>query len=96
MILNGKYSVHTTGGGEYDIVKSLDIQSGGGKNVIGLYQQEVNILSQRGFAVAKQQECRNQSHFYFLKGVVIAVSSLCAIPYDPQALYPQEVKAGNT
>lgn len=34
-----------------------------GENVIGLYQQGVNILAQGGFTVAKQQEQRNQFHF---------------------------------
>lgn len=66
------------------------------KKVIGLYQQGVNILSQRGFAVAKQQECRNQSHSCFLKGVLFAVSSLCAIPYDLQRLHAQDFEAGKT
>lgn len=65
------------------------------ENVIGLYQQEVNILSQEGFAVAKQQEHKNQSHF-FKKGVVFAVSSLSAILYDPQPAYSQHLKAKKT
>ncbi len=88
-------TLYTQGGTENDIVKYLDIQSGG-KNVIGLYQQEVNILSQRGFAVAKQQEYRDQSHFCFLKGVVFSVSSFCAIPYDLQHPYSQDLKAEKT
>lgn len=66
------------------------------KKVIGLYQQQVNILSQRGFAVAKQQECRNQSCSCFLKGVLFAVSSLCAIPYDLQRLNAQDFEAEKT
>lgn len=68
-----------------------------GKNVIGLYQQEVNILSHRGSAVAKQQEYRNQSHFcFFKKGAVFAVSSLWAIPYDLQRPFSRDLKVDNT
>lgn len=92
--MNEQCTVHMGGTTEYDIVKSLDIEWE--KNVIGLYQQEVNILSQQGFAVAKQQEYRNQSHFCSLKGVMFAVSSLCAILYDPHHSYPQDLRAEKT
>lgn len=72
-------------------------KSGGG-NVIGLYQQGVNILAQGGFAVAKQQEQRNQSHFCCSKeekksrrrrmGWALVVSCLLPSAMLPDPLQP--------
>lgn len=59
----GVDGVEAGGRPERDTVKSPDIRQSRGENVIGLYQQGVNILAQGGFAVAKQQEQRNQSRF---------------------------------
>lgn len=94
----GVDGVEAGGRPERDTVKSPDIRQSRGGNVIGLYQQGVNILAQGGFAVAKQQEQRNQSHFCCSKeekksrrrrmGWALVVSCLLPSAMLPDPLQP--------
>lgn len=96
----GVDGVEAGGRPERDTVKSPDIRQSRGENVIGLYQQGVNILAQGGFAVAKQQEQRNQSRFCCSKeekksrrrrrrrGCALVVSCLLPSAILPDPLQP--------
>lgn len=76
----------TEGGGVPNVTLwNLLIYDKVGGNVIGLYQQGVNILAQGGFTVAKQQEQRNQFHFCCSQKE--KKKRLCVGPQKPLSLH---------